>query len=150
MEQTGVSIRNACKIVNACMRDMGLASTDHLLDSAKLRRQRKYCRDVSTKKHTSGLSSLRCVGLNGRIDITGSLIDEEDYTYLKFVKDDHYVIVSYPENVYVDHVAPQTGRLSDVAKELISVVRERCSEESLTAVVCDGTNVNAGHKHGII
>ena len=42
------------------------------------------------------------------------------------------------------------GCSSDIVKELILVVRERYSEESLTAVVCDSTNVDTGHKHGII
>ena len=33
---------------------------------------------------------------------------------------------------------------------MISVVRENCSEESLTGVVCNNTNVSKAHKHEII
>ena len=41
MERTGVSNQNACKIVNACMKDMGFVSPTYLLDPAKLRRIRE-------------------------------------------------------------------------------------------------------------
>jgi len=53
MERTGVSNRDACKIVNACMKDLGFVSPMYLLDPAKLRRQRKYWREVSTEQHTT-------------------------------------------------------------------------------------------------
>ena len=91
---------------------------------------------------------MSCLGFNGRIDITRSIRDKESYTQLEFIKENHYV--SYPGNVYVDYVAPQTGRSADITKELISVVREKNSDKTLTAIVCDGTNVNTGYKHGVI
>ena len=50
----------------------------------------------------------------------------------------------------MDHVAPQTRRSADITKELISVVREKNSDKTLTAIVYDCTNVNIGYKHGVI
>ena len=129
---------------------MGFVSPTYLLDPAKLRRQRKHWREISAEEHATALSSLSCLGFDGRIDITRSILDKESYTQLEFMKKDHYVIVSYPGNIYVDHVAPQTGRSADITKELISVVREKNSDKTLTAIVCDGTNVNIGYKHGVI
>ena len=79
----------------------------------------KYWRDVFTTEHTSSLSGLSCLEFNGRIDTNRSLIDKEGYTQLEFVKEDHYVIVSHPENVYVDHVSSLTSCSSDIAKEWI-------------------------------
>ena len=96
------------------------------------------------------MSGLSCSRFDGRIDITRSILDKESYTQLEYIKEDHYVIVSYPGNVYVDHVAFQTGRSADITKELISVVRAKNSDKTLTAIVCDGTNVNTGYKHGVI
>ena len=43
---------------------------------------------------------------------------------LEFVKEDHYVIVGYPGNNYVDHVAPQTSNAADITKEMISTIKE--------------------------
>ena len=60
------------------------------------------------------------------------------------------MVLSYPESVYVDQVAPQAGLSCDIDKELISVVSKKTSDETLTAIVCNGTNVNTRHKHGII
>ena len=36
MERIGVSNRDACKIVNACTKNMGFVSPTYLLDPAKL------------------------------------------------------------------------------------------------------------------
>ena len=60
-------------------------------------------------QNTNGLYGLRCLGFDGRIDSTKSFVDKEGYSQLQFVEEDHYAIVSYPRNVYVDHVAPQTS-----------------------------------------
>ena len=150
MERTGVSNRDACKIVNVCMKNMRFVSPTYLLDRAKVKRQRKHWREISAEEHAIALSGLSCLGFDGRIDITRSLLDKESYTKLEFIKEDHYVIVSYPGNVYMHHVAPQTGRLADITKELISIVREKNSDKTLTAIVYDGTKVNIGYKHGVI
>ena len=40
--------------------------------------------------------------------------------------------------------------LYDVAKEILSVIRDTNSTESLSALVCDGTNNNTGKRNGII
>ena len=65
--------------------------------------------------------ALGCARFEGRIGTTRFLVDKKDCTQLKVVKD-HYVIVSYSRNVYVDHVASHTARLYGLAEELISVV----------------------------
>ena len=96
-----------------------------LLNLAKLRRQRKHWKEISAEEHATALSGLSCLGFDGRIDITRSILDKESYTQLEFFKEDHYVIVSYPGNVYVDHVAPQTRRSADTIEALISVAREK-------------------------
>ena len=131
------------------MKDIWSVSPTYPLDPAKLRRQRKHWREISAAEHATALSGLSCLGFDGKID-TRSILDKESYTQLEFIKEDHYIIASYPGNVYVDHVAPQTECSADITKELISVVKEKNSDKTLTAIVYDRTNINTGYKHGVI
>ena len=54
-----------------------------------------------------------------------------------------HVIVSFPNNNYIDHVIPETGKAADVANE-ISIIANTNSASTLQAVVCDGTVSNSG------
>jgi len=65
-------------------------------------------------------------------------------------EDHHYVIVSYPGDHYVDHVAPKSGKSDDITTEILSVVHETNSVDTLGAVLCDSTNVNTGEHNGVI
>ena len=96
------------------------------------------------------MSGLRCVGFDGRIDINRFLVDKEGYILLEFVKKGHYLIVSYLRNICINHVASQAGGLSDIAEELILIFTERNLDQSPAAIVCYGTNVDTGNKHGFI
>ena len=82
MERTGVSNRDACKIVNACLKDLGVACASYVLDPAKFRRQRKHWRKIADKEHDNALSGLRCLGFDGRVDITRSFVNKEGYKHL--------------------------------------------------------------------
>ena len=66
------------------------------------------------------------------------------------MKEEHYVIVSFPDNKYVDHVVPESSRATDVANEIMSVLKETESTDTLQAIVCDGTNNNTGKNNGIL
>src|SRR6201990_2551956 len=71
-----------------------------------------------------------CIGFDGKIDET--LVDTGGVR--RKVREEHYVLVSFPDACYIDHVSPNSGR----------------STETLRAVICDGTPVNTGNKNGII
>ena len=45
---------------------------------------------------------------------------------------------------------PSSSNSHDVAKEILSGIRDKNSTESLLALVCDGTNNNTGKRNGII
>lgn len=146
IERTGVSNRDACKLINAFLKDMCLDSEENLLEETKLRRQRQRWRQTNLKLHSESTRELCCIGFDGKIDETrvgqGKL--------RKTKREDHYVIVSFPDKSYVDHVAPQSQKAKDIASEILSILRDRLSTESLQAVVCDGTNVNTGENNGVI
>jgi len=147
MERTGISNRDACRIVNACLKDMNLNKEEFTLEPRKLRRQRILWRSKVVESRVEQLINLKCIGFDGRIDQT-RLLDVDRVTRTK--KEDHYVIVAYPGESYIDHVAPKTGQAKDIAAEILSVINETSSSETLTAVLCDSTNVNTGEFNGVI
>ena len=51
-------------------------------------------------------------------------------------------VVCFPDCFYIDHVTPQTGKSADVVLEIMSVIHETKSIESLQAIICDGTVAN--------
>ena len=66
------------------------------------------------------------------------------------IKEKHYVIVSFPGNKYIEHVVSENSKAADVAKEILSVITETNSTESITALVFDATNNNTGKTNGIM
>ena len=77
------------------------------MDPAKLRRQRIYSRQKEAISHFQSIRQLRCIGFEGRIDETRLSTKLDDETPKQEIKkEDHYVLVSYPGDVYVEHVAP--------------------------------------------
>lgn len=147
MERTGISNRDACRIVNACLKDMNMNKEEFILEPRKLRRQRLFWRSKVVESRVQKLTCIKCIGFDGRIDQT-RLLDAGRVARTK--KEDHYVIVAYPGENYIDHVAPQTGQAKDIAAEMLSVINETASSETLTAVLCDSTNVNTGECNGVI
>jgi len=146
IERCKVSNRQACIIANAVLKDLNLLTSQSIIDPAKIQRQRKYWRKREVAAHTEASKNLKCIGFDGKQDDT--LIREAHK--LRREKQEHYVIVSYPGDIYIDHVVPQTSKAADVMREIASVINETDSEESLQAILCDGTNVNTGRNNGII
>lgn len=146
IERSKVSNRQACIIANALLKDLKLLTPQTIIDPAKIQRQRRYWRKREIAAHTEVNKNLKCIGFDGKKDDT--LVAERHQ--LKNIKQEHYVVLSYPGNIYIDHVVPQTSKATDVAKEIACVINETDSEESLQAVLCDGTNVNTGRNNGII
>jgi hypothetical protein len=147
MERSGLSNRDACNIINACLQDMGLNQSENLLEASKLRRQRTYWRKKEVSQHSQTLQRLLCIGFDGRRDET-RVLEGDKVTRTR--KEDHYVVVAFPQQQYVDHVSPQSGTSSDISAELLSVIKHTQSTDSLWAVTCDSTNVNTGEHNGVI
>jgi len=66
----------------------------------------------------------------------------------KKIKEEHYEIISYPEERYIDHVLPESSKAIDIAKEILSTITETNSLQTLAAGVCDGTVNNTGKRRG--
>lgn len=147
MERSGASNRDACRIINAYLADMGLNTANNLLEQTKLRRQRIMWRSKAVSSHTARLKKLKCIGFDGKIDDTRLY---KSGMVQRVGKEDHYIIVAYPEEEYVEHVAPQSGKAHDIVAELQSVINDTESIDSLSAITCDSTNVNVGEHGGVI
>ena len=127
-------------IANAVLKDMKLLSSETTIDPSKLRRQRILWREKEVQQHAAENKEIICLGFDGKQDLTLT----QTCRYRRSVKEEHYSIVSFPGNTYIDHVVPETSKAADVAKEIMSVIMSTDSSASLQAVVCDGTNNNTG------
>lgn len=125
---------------------MNLLSAETALDPAKLRRQRSLWRQKQVSKHAAEMQELICIGFDGKQDLTFA----EMSGVRRSIKEEHYVIVSFPNNNYIDHVVPETGKAADIANKILSVIANTNSASTLQAVVCDGTVNNTGKNNGVI
>ena len=64
MERTGISNRDACRIVNACLKDMKMNEEKFLLEPRKLRRQRIFWRSKIVESRVQKLTCLKCIGFD--------------------------------------------------------------------------------------
>ena len=144
IDRANVSNRDACLIANAVLKDLGLLSPD--IASQQTRRQRSVWKKKSVDVHKEENEGIVCLGFDGKIDIT---LTHAGSTRQK-IKEEHYVLVSFPSRSYVEHGVSASGKSEDISTELLSVIRGSRSEETLRALVCDGTAVNTGVKNGVI
>jgi hypothetical protein len=146
LDRCKISNRDACLVVNAVLKDLNLLSAETAIDPAKLRRQRSFWREKQVSKHAAEVQEVTCIGFDGKQDVT--FVGKSGVR--RRIKEEHYVILSFPNNYYIDHVVPETGKAVDVAKEILSVITDTNSASSLQAVVCDGTVNNTGKTSGVI
>jgi hypothetical protein len=146
MDRCKISNRDACLIVNAMLKDLDLLRSDTAIDPAKLRRQRRAMRKSMILTHDFEMKKMICIGFDGKREITLA----HECGLRRSVKEDHYTIVAFPEEKYVDHITPESGKAQDVVKEILSVLTYRSSLQSLNAVLCDGTVSNTGKYGGVI
>ena len=135
VDRCNISNRDTCLIVNAVLKDLSMLSSATILDPSKLRRQRNFWRDTLVEEHMQSNKELCCIGFDGKQDVT--LVKR--FGCRRSKKEEHYSIVSYPGNIYIDHVVPESSKAADITKELMSVIIETNSVESIQGVVCDGT-----------
>ena len=92
------------------------------------------------------MKELICIGFDGKQDVTLAHFSG----VRKKNKEEHYAIISYPEERYIGHVMPESSKTNDIAKEILSTITETNSLQTLAAVVCDGNVNNTGKRSGVI
>ena len=146
VDRCKISNRDACLIANAVLKDLCLLTAETAIDPAKLRRQRNLWREKEVEKQAVDMKELVCIGFDGKQDVTLA----ETAGVGRRIKEEHYAIISFPEEKYIDHVMPESSKANDIAKEILSTITETNSLQTLAAVVCDGTVNNTGKWSGVI
>ena len=100
LDKSKISNRGACMIGNAVLKDLKLLTSETITNPSKIKRQRKFWREQEIKLHSDETKKLACIGFDGKQDM--ALV--HDTKCCRSMKEEHYVIVSFPENKYVDHV----------------------------------------------
>ena len=87
---------------------------------------------------------------DGRKDQTLVIEKINNKNYRKIINEEHYVIVSQPDNEYAEHLAPLGSKAVDVGQSIFNYIEESGQVENISVVGCDSTNVNTGNKNGVI
>ena len=87
--------------------DMELAQPSNILEATKLKRQRVYWREKNIESQAEQVHGLICIGFDGRIDDTKVV---ETNNVRRTRKQDHYVVISFSDDQYIDHVSPQSAK----------------------------------------
>lgn len=138
-----VSNRAAAAIINAYLNDIGQKERSNIVDAKKIWRARKSVRleashDNADEIHAAGLTSLY---FDGRKDATCV-----EYTAPTKVEE-HVVVIAEPEERYVTHFTPLSGKAWDQVMELYPIAVEYGG--NIKVLGCDGTAVNTGTSAGI-
>lgn len=146
LDRCKISNRHACLVVNAVLKDLNQLSGETAIDPAKLRRQRIVHRKKEAYKHADDIQKVTCIGFDGKQDET----IVERLGIRRTINEEHYVMVGFPNQCYMDHVVPESKKAVDIAKEILSVITDTDSVNSLQALLCDGTVCNTGKTNGVI
>ena len=93
--------------------------------------ERKKAREFVIKNHTEK-TGLSCIMFDGRRDWRA--IETNDKLLQSKEIEEHISIIAEPGSCNMDHVAPETGKVSNIAKEILSVLSETDSVDSLAAI----------------
>ena len=63
---------------------------------------------------------------------------------------EHNTIIEEPGSMYVDHLVPKSGKVKDIANDLLTFIFDNESSNSLQALGCDDCPANTGIHSGII
>lgn len=151
-------------MANALLVDYGIITdgkSKEAIDKCKVRRERERCRQWRKQKQgkeTEG-GKIKCFGFDGKRDRktliqTVEVRDGVEKTVQKTGCEEHIVYTAEGDHggVYLTHSAipPNKGTGLDLAVDLRDVIVGCGSEESVQAIVMDGTAVNTGWKTGAI
>ena len=65
-------------------------------------------------------------------------------------REEHLVFCEELGGAYIGHSTLDSGNSASVAKNVLDLIRETKCEESIIALLVDGTNVNTGWRNGAL
>ena len=87
------------------MKDLKLLTSETINNPSKIKRQRKFWIVKKIKLHSDETKKLGCIGFDGKQDM--ALM--HDTKCHRSMKEEHYDIVFFPENKYVNHAVPKSN-----------------------------------------
>lgn len=146
-----VSDRCAASLASCLLLDLGLISEQNLtnvIDKGKVRREREKFRENMRREETP-TGPVLC--FDGRKDLTWTYEKTPDGRWRRRQKrEEHYVLLSEPDSIYLGHVSPESGKAEDVTGAIMAEIGEKGHTNEISGVQCDGTNVNTGTDGGVI
>lgn len=155
-DRTGVSDRSAAILATSVLNDLGVVSSidrSKVIDRSKIRRERSKTREkLQQNDDQFDHTGIEGVFFDGRKDQTLTQVLGVDNKYhRKTVTEEHISIIAEPGSSYFSHTTPPSGSSKDITESLVASLKERNAKtDNIKVVGCDGTNVNTGHKAGVI
>lgn len=146
-DRKGVSDETAAALATSGIQDyLGKKFTmRNVIDPNKIRRHRTKRRLVFQEsaniEKEIGLEGLY---FDGKKDDT-YVLDENGHR--RKIKEEHYVILKQPGNIYITHISPSSGASKDIFEAMKS---EAVISQHIKVVGSDGTAVNTGNRKGVI
>jgi len=151
-DRYAVSDRAAAAIASAVLEDVGLITNEDktsVIDRNKLRRERLKKR--RKLQHEQTLDVLRGLYFDGRKDKTLEQFKQGTKYHRKTIVEEHLSLVQEPGSKYIGHVTTKYGTALSIEDSISKFLDENnIATSEVTAVGCDGTNVNTGKKGGVI
>lgn len=150
-DRYNISDRAASAITTGALIDAGLISRENtcrIVDRSKMRRERSKVRDEAMQNFPSSINNIY---FDGRKDMTLCQEKLEGHFHRTMKQEEHYVILTEPNSVFLGHISPNSGRAESIKTGIISfLTSNNLHLDQLKAIGCDGTNVNTGVNGGAI
>lgn len=149
--------RVVATILNAGLKDMGIASPEAVIDRHKVNRAKVRVRKEVSETHMHELKKFiatqKCCALffDGKRDFTNKIFQNEETKkfHPRVISETHYTIVVEPNENFYTHVTPPGPKANDVVDCLVQVLdRDKIKMDNFQFIGCDGTNFNVGNNSG--
>ena len=118
-----------------------------------MHRERVLRRGVHATTDAENMKNVNFKSLyfDGERDVTLVNLKDGDKYYKKKIQEEHISILCEPNSKYIGHFTPSSGSALSIHQGIIKFLMENNTNlDSISAIGCDGTNVNTGTKGGII
>ena len=163
----GISDRAAAALWNGAIRALedndflekkgdGPIAKNLIVDQYKIRRAKAVVAKKQTaKKREEARGGIECIGTDGKRDRKTKLLKIINVNGVETEKRDvgteeHVVYTNEPKGEYLDHNTVDNGTGRGLADNLLEILSEYNSKESIKAICCDGTATNTGWQDGMV
>ena len=159
LDKYNISDGAGAALATALLEDLGMVTEKNrslVFDRFKIRRARQRVRSAKKKEKKADLSGkIYCIGTDGKRDKHTKVIIEKEINN-NIVKSqaevtEEHIVYTDPKN-YITHSVIEEGQGdgASLGRDLVDVVREFDSQDSLECIVCDGTSVMTGCYNGMV